>query len=318
MAFGYIETEDICHLDRTNERSFSDPNWRESYYFNMTDPRRGISMITTLGMVPNKKRTSGFVLVTKDGKTSLLRPVGKIGKPAFSDRTLGSGGLIYSVEGVNWRIEYRSRRVDLDLLFRPLNEVFPYSREGDGPIECIATQHYEQAGTFRGKLRIGGDRFDIGPCYGHRDHSWGIRDWSGIDAYTLLSCTFSDRSAVNIWSGEIDGRTFLRGYVFDGKRNAEVVSARIDPFFSLGGRPVSCSFELEDVEGMEYQVGTRVISDHVFPPTGSIVHETIAEIRMDDQVGFGLLEFLERTNSVRRFGATFGLITKMGVAECRW
>ena len=40
----------------------------------------------------------------------------------------------------------------------------------------FASEHYEQAGSYTGTIRIGDRTIELGNATGHRDHSWGCRD----------------------------------------------------------------------------------------------------------------------------------------------
>jgi len=209
MGYGYIEVDDMDHLVQQSLGGgiFDHPLWRESYYFNMTDERSGITLITTIGMLPNKKRTAGFILLLKDLRTVLLKPLVVWKTPVHSDCSFKAKDLEYSVHGVDWRIRYHSRSLKIDIRFRPINKIFRYAAgdPSDKAFERIGTQHYEQSGEFSGRVFLNDEWVDIGPCFGHRDHSWGIRDWSAVDRYRLFCCTFSRDLAFNLWEGSMDG-----------------------------------------------------------------------------------------------------------------
>jgi hypothetical protein len=54
----YIEIDNLSHLlkqRRSLTGEYTQKNWRESYYFNATDEKTGLSLITTIGIVPNKR-----------------------------------------------------------------------------------------------------------------------------------------------------------------------------------------------------------------------------------------------------------------------
>ncbi|MGA1820874.1 MAG: hypothetical protein ACMUHU_07700, partial [Thermoplasmatota archaeon] len=77
MKGRYLDIGNINHLieQRNGGGVFDNKLWRESYYFNMTDPRNGISLITTIGQLPNRKRSAGFLLLIEGGKPTLLKPL---------------------------------------------------------------------------------------------------------------------------------------------------------------------------------------------------------------------------------------------------
>jgi len=317
MAYDYIEIDDIDHLLEQSKGGgvFEDPRWRESYYFNMTDMKSGISLITTLGFLPNKKRTAGFILLMKDNKTILLRPQVVFERPQYTDGVFRAHDLEYAIQGVNWRIKYHSKNVKLDVKFQPLNKLFAYAYGDptDAAFEKIGTQHYEQSGTFTGRLFHNGKWNEIGPCYGHRDHSWGIRDWSAVEKYRLFCCTFSDDLAFNLWEGRMEGRDFLRGYVFDGEENTRIEGSSVTTkYMSNGLEPKNAVVKLIDEKGRKFKVKCKVVSSHPFPPKSSILYETIARMEMDGHIGHGLLEYLYHIpNPLRRVPSVIGLLKEM-------
>jgi hypothetical protein len=313
MGLGYIDLEEINHLEASSRgvSNSSDRLWRESYYFNMTDGTSGISLITTIGLLPNKGRTTGFVLIIRDSKVVLLMPLVVFGRAMFTDYRLCLKGLTYSVDGAGWRLILSSKRCDLDILFTPINRIHPYIKDtSDEIFSKIGSQHYEQFGTFEGRLSLDDETITIGPCLGHRDHSWGIRDWSVVERYRLLCCAFSERFAINLWEGRLGGQDFLKGYVFDGTHNIPIVQYEvIEEILKDRRRPDRAEILLEDQTGREYLLRLKVLTSVVFPPRGSILYETIAAMECDGMRNWGLVEYLyHERNPLRRAGAALNLL----------
>ncbi len=317
MGYNYIELDDLDHLDGQSGGGgvFDHPAWRESYYFNMTDTKSGITIITTIGMLPNKSRTAGFLLVMKNNETILLRPLIVFKRPLHSDCSFRAKELEYTVKGVNWKICYESKNVKLNLVFKPVNKLFAYANgdTSDAVFEKIGTQHYEQSGTFSGRVFQNGEWTDVGPCFGHRDHSWGIRDWSSVDRYKLFCCTFSEKLAFNLWEGCMGGGDFLRGYVFDGRENNKIAASNVKTLYRSDGRePKGALVKLVDDKGKDCEIRCEVVSSHLFPPKSSILYETVARMEMNGEVGYGLLEYLYHVpNPFHRVPSVLGLVKEM-------
>ena len=322
MVEGFIEQGEISNLAQQEKGGgvFDDINWRESYYFNVSDRRSGLTLLTTIGLLPNKKRSAGFVYLMRDWKTLLLKPVIKRGRPEFDGRELNLKGLEYRVDGCDWILEFDSDRISFSIRFKPLNRAYAYAtEEADKAFERIGTQHYEQAGEFEGWIMVAGKKERFGPCFGHRDHSWGIRDWSSVDKYRLFCCTFSKDLAVNLWEGSMGGMEFLEGYVFDGERNSLVVRSKVKTEYGDNGlEPKSARIHIEDDEGREHLMKCKVVSCTPFPPKQSLLYETISEMNLNGVKGHGLLEYLYHfPNPVRRVPVYSYLIGKMmGVPGC--
>ena len=313
MDPGYIDLKGINHLDTMAacEGEMGHRLWRESYYFNMTDSASGISLITTIGQLPNKRRTSGFVLILRGGKAVMLRPMVAFRRPEFGEYRVRLKGLEYRVDGAGWRLLFSSKRCHFDIWFTPVNRIFPYiSDEADRRFSKLGSQHYEQFGTFEGILTLDGEKICIGPCLGHRDHSWGVRDWSLVDHYRLVCCAFSDRFAINLWEGKIGNEGFLKGYVFDGGRNTPVARSNAGTVSLQGARePERLTLDIVDEEGRRYEVRCRRLASVAFPPRRSILIEAISEMDCDGMKGWGLVEHLfHEGNPLHRARAALSLL----------
>ena len=260
----------------------------------MTDPSSGITLITTIGILPNKKLNTGLIFIVKNKKIMVVKPLLEGKKVRFSDYSFKIKGLKYSIEGTDWRLEYRSKKYRFDILFRPINKIYPYITErSDTIFSSIGSQHYEQFGLFEGELSINGERHTIGPCFGHRDHSWGIRDWSPIDWYRLFCCAFSENFAFNLWEGSIYGQEFLKGYVFDGRKNTRIVESRIvNDYDKNGKKPKSAAIVIKDEKGRKFDIKCSTVFSILIPPRKSIMYESLGEMHIDGKVGYGVQEYL--------------------------
>jgi hypothetical protein len=317
MKGRYLDLENISHLlEQSKGGGIHDHKlWRESYYFNMTDPDNNISVITTLGFLPNRNRSIGFLLIIRNGRPVFLKPLIKVGKPKFSGYEFKISAMSYSIEGIDWRLRFRDKKFDLDLRFSPLNRIYSYKKDNNWKLDPIGTQHYEQFGTFTGTIELNGERMKIGPCLGHRDHSWGIRDWAGIERYSLHCCAFSKKLAFNLWEGNIDGRSFNKGFVFDGDENVDIVDMDIQTNFGKKRKePILSKIEFRDSMGRIYELKCRSIVSVPFPPQGSVVYEGIGKMMMNGKEGYGLQEYLHHlSNAFRRTPYFLRLLSMKGV-----
>jgi hypothetical protein len=315
----YLELQDLSHLllqKRTKSSPFTHKNWRESYYFNTTDVKKQLSLITTIGILPNKKRSSGFVIIIHKGeivhaKLLITRDIKLAERDRFAIR-----GLSYNVEGIDWHLGYKSKRCNFDMLFRPLNELYCYNKENDhgdrGNSGMLFSQHIEQAGIFEGEIELNGNRIEFGPSTGHRDHSWGIRDWSQVDNYWLFSATFGKERAFNLWKGISQGKPFQSGYYYDSKRNLNILSSKIKGYHTGKKRePNGSEIAFLDENGDRHNVQCQVICSVPIPLPGSIVYETIAKMKLDNEMGFGLLErHVHDTDPIHKIKTLYQLLKR--------
>jgi len=313
MDTGYIDLDEISHLGpRAKGGGVYDHRlWRESYYFNFTDPDSRITMITTIGILPNRKLNTGLVVLVKNRRILCIRPMLERKQVRFNDYAFSIKGLKYSVEGTDWRLVYNSEKLSFNILFRPLNMIYPYITDASDTIfEPIGSQHYEQFGIFEGGLVHKGRSIDIGPALGHRDHSWGIRNWSPVDHYRLFCCAFSKELAFNLWQGSINGSKFLKGYVFDGDDNTPLARAGVrDVYGKDSRRPSKAVIDIRDAKGRKFKIDCRTLFSIRLPPRGSVMYESAGEMRCDGRTGYGVQEYLyHEPNSLYRLWVFLGLL----------
>lgn len=118
---------------------------------------------------------------------------------------------------------YSDASCSLELEFLSIHDAFDYAQNAAGCPTWQATNRYEQSGRIRGTLRRGDRTFSFdGP--GHRDHSWGRRDWDALHHYKWLSIAGEDRAA-NIMIALVEGETIFNGYVFRDGVLSPIVSA---------------------------------------------------------------------------------------------
>ncbi|MBC2637625.1 MULTISPECIES: hypothetical protein [unclassified Rhodococcus (in: high G+C Gram-positive bacteria)] len=120
---------------------------------------------------------------------------------------------------------YEDSEFSISIEFEAFHAPFDYDQNAGGCPRYQATNRYEQSGVIRGQLTRNGVTtvFD-GP--GHRDHSWGRRDWDAIHHYKWLSIVGADRAA-NIMVALVEGETIYNGYVFVDGVLSPIVSAEI-------------------------------------------------------------------------------------------
>jgi hypothetical protein len=298
MILRYLELDHINHLNKLynnpNDDVYKSKLWRESYYFNMTDPKSGYSLISTIGILPNKKLISGFFLIIKDNKIIKLKPLIKRKKPIFNDCSFELNGLEYIIEGPYWILKYCSNEIRFEIKFEPINRLYPYiTSKSDSILNSIGSQHYEQFGVYTGEFVLGDERVEIGPCFGHRDHSWGIRDWSVVDKYRLFCCAFSKEFAFNLWEGWINNIRFLKGFVFDGYDNRKIIECNVCTSYEKKGKqPIDADIFILDELGRKYNIKSSTQFSIPVPPRKSIMYENLAEMYFKNQRGFGLSEYL--------------------------
>ncbi|MBU1671390.1 MAG: hypothetical protein KKF41_02090 [Actinobacteria bacterium] len=313
----------------------ADREWNESLYFNFTDPASGIGGYTRIGMLPNQESDIGVMMLFAGGSRLLVTQQGGRTDTSAGFRL---DDLAYERLGPleRWRLAFSGEMGDLSDA-RKLNDVEPdrvprlpvevdLVWEGIAPpfnfkdadaralagmlvsagtrlsdlrsVSRVSSEHYEQAGKVTGVIRAGGEEWAVAGG-GHRDHSWGVRDWSAPRAWTWLTCQFGDELAFNLSRVAIKSVDVFNGFLCYGGRNHPVRRADLHTEFEDDGRTQrSLRFSFEDVEGrtveVEGQVLTVIPLDLRSRGHSTVVNEGLARYRWEGREGYGIAEYLHQ------------------------
>src|SRR3546814_10821374 len=82
-------------------------------------------------------------------------------------------------------VRWEGPEASVDFRFEAFHPPYAYSTHAGGCPPYAADDRIEQSGRITGTLRIGDRVIDI-RTMGHRDHSWGTRDWGALHFYRWL------------------------------------------------------------------------------------------------------------------------------------
>jgi len=164
----------------------------------------------------------------------------------------------------------------------------------------FASEHYEQVGSYEGVIRIGSREIVLNDATGHRDHSWGPRDMSAIEAWTWLTVQFGPDVAVNLAcfkAGRLDifgGTTCRNGRNYPLRRQELQTEFRDD-----GLTQKSLRFSVEDIGGFRMEVEGHVLNSLplvVFDDgtTRTLAFEAMTEYRWQGRTACGISEYVHR------------------------
>ena len=130
-----------------------------------------------------------------------------------------------------------------------------------------------------------GDRTITFDTTGHRDHSWGTRDWSAFQHYTWFQGQAGDGVSVHFWKQNALGRTVVRGYVFKEGLLAEVTDVTVD-------WQGDANFRHTQYEaGRKTTISVDVYAHYPLIPDPAIVlNETAGRATIDGKPGLGWME----------------------------
>lgn len=311
-------------------------DWNESYYFNFIDPARRIGGYTRVGILPNQESDIGTMMLYAGG-TRLLAAI-KGGHAVADEGGLSIGDIKYeTVEPLKrWRLRFSGEmrdiedsrtlpslspeggahtRVELDLLFEGMAPCFNFKNADPGAVaemlvsartrlrdagqvSRVSSEHYEQAGRCSGRLAFGGREFEFAGG-GHRDHSWGVRDWSAPRLWTWLTCQFSDELAFNLSRVAIESVDIFNGFICRDGKNFPVRRARLETDFEEDGvTQKALRFTIEDTGGKVIEVAGDVLTviplDLSTRGHSTLVNEALTEYRWDGRTGYGIAEYLHQ------------------------
>ncbi|MBD0860338.1 hypothetical protein IA539_03825 [Gordonia sp. zg691] len=120
---------------------------------------------------------------------------------------------------------FRSDSLSIEFTFESIHTAFDYGSNAAGTPSYLAENRYEQTGRIAGRMTWRGKTYEFdGP--GHRDHSWGTRDWDAIHHYKWIAASGADCSTNVMWTmaeGEVD----INGYVYLDGLQSPIVDAII-------------------------------------------------------------------------------------------
>jgi phosphohistidine swiveling domain-containing protein len=304
------------------------PLARESVYFNMYDPGRGLAVVFAMAVKPQGAGEALLTLGLPDGRVAFGLERGAAALDARGFRVGGfrldwhplrlsmnapislHGASEFPPRPVPLLFTPRTSRLSGTLHFEPHTAAVDFCEtlpaETRDWVRPLGAHHVEQSGRWHGDLTLDARalRFD---GRGSRDHSWGIRDWEAADHWRLFMAPIHDRLAIHALIVSAAGRLVSGGFV---SRDGETEGiSRVECAAVRDGAGLLKSFELElqTASGLRRLTGRveRTISIPVQPerrlwrhlagrPYRLVLHENFTRYEMDGAVGHGIAEFTER------------------------
>ncbi|MBD3211636.1 MAG: hypothetical protein GF311_03430 [Candidatus Lokiarchaeota archaeon] len=318
--------EPIIHPNELTDH----PEWNESYYLAFYDREKELGIVSRLGYKPNKEEemTFFFLFLPDDSGGGYFQ---EKKMKEFND-VLNVGGMThgwnsdgtwnYKFEGnvifvdnsedlpkvsQNPKLISAAKQVELDIRFDPINTVYEYSKHmTEESLELgkkAGDKHWEQIAQINGTLKIGDKIYDFNDIIGQRDHTFGVRDWTGVGNWLYYVVWFDENLAVNPAAiiGK-DGKLSTGGFLFKDGKNIPLKSIEVlnQTFRDDGLMPVSSRLKLTDNHDTTYilkaQVG-QIIPVPFEDKSGqkSILVQSFGKFELDQRKdGYGTFETLRR------------------------
>jgi len=306
--------------------------WNESYYLAFYDKEKEIGAVSRLGFKPNKKEAmTFFFLFLPDGsgggyfqekKVKEFNESLKVGGMTHDWKADGTWNykfkgniiLVDDTENLpevrkNPKLISAAKNAELNVKFTPINEVYEYSKymteESLKLGKKAGDKHWEQIAKINGTLKVGEEMYEFNDIIGQRDHTYGVRNWTGVGDWLYYVIWFDENLAVNpaaIISE--DGKLSTGGFLFRNGKNIPLKTIKVleQTFREDGIMPVSSKLELIDNQDI-----THILKAEVGPiipvpfqdknNQQSILVQSFGQFQLDERTdGYGTFETLRRVS----------------------
>ena len=322
--------EKITH----NENITNHPDWNESYYFVFYSKDDELGGMSRIGFKPNKREAmTFFFLFLPDGsaagyhqQTNLKNFTSNIKVKGMEHGWKPSGKWTYKFKGKmifvrnsqdlarvreNSKLISDIQSVSMNLSYDPINEPYEYSEfmtpESMEIGKKSGDKHWEQIGVVSGKLNLNNKEFLLKQVMAQRDHTYGVRDWTGVGDWFYYVVWFNENLAINpaaIITN--DGRVSTGGFLFKDGKNIPLKTLRVvnQTFQDDNVFPISSELELIDAHNDRHTLKARVgpiipVNFHDSEGNQSILVQSFGTFELDGiKGGYGTFETLRRVRKL--------------------
>lgn len=274
------------------------PDVRESLAYLMPLPaeRLGVIFYTWVhANGPNGRGRGGAALIVYgDGLDepifSVEDDIGIDDSMGFEDWRVGPSRLTLSDDMMHSTVSFQGERVSIDYEWTGVNPSFGFGNNRNGCPQWLAWDRTEQGGHIVGTLTIDGVEHAL-DGFGHRDHSWGMRDWGGATHWKWWNILADGGTAIHAMEIQGFGKTTLHGYVQKDGVIATIVDMDSDITFDERFMHTAIRATLRDDEGRTTEVTGRQGGDLQWPVSPHLwIHEAAMFTEIDGASGVGYIE----------------------------
>ncbi|HTK67617.1 MAG TPA: hypothetical protein VL595_34915 [Pseudonocardia sp.] len=110
-------------------------------------------------------------------------------------------------------LEFSGDELSVSLRFEGIHEPFSWHDNADGCPSWVADNRFEQSCLVSGTVVLRGRTIEVSASGGHRDHSWGARDWNMLQHWKWINATSSDGSSLHVMIMDVKGERLVNGYI---------------------------------------------------------------------------------------------------------
>lgn len=194
--------------------------------------------------------------------------------------------LMFGKAHIRWETAEATVEFDYESYHPP----YAYAADPRGCPSYCAADRIEQAGSVKGTLRIG-DRTIAIDATGHRDHSWGTRDWVAFQQYEWFIGQVGTDISVHFWHLQALGKEQIRGYVYKDGLMSRVETVKVDVEYDDQFWQKSYVANIVDAAGRETRIETEVFATYCLVPDPALsLNESAGRAMIDGKAGVGWLE----------------------------
>jgi len=187
-------------------------------------------------------------------------------------------------------IRWETPEATVDYEFTATHPPYAYGSDPRGCPAYCATDRIEQAGRVKGTLRIG-ERVIEFDATGHRDHSWGTRDWVPFQQYEWFVGQVGDEISIHFWRFNALGKEHVRGYVFKEGVASRVATVAVDVSYDDQYWQTGYTAEIVDEAGRTTSIKTDVFATYTLKPVPNCsLNESGGRSFIDGKEGVGWME----------------------------
>ena len=160
-------------------------------------------------------------------------------------------------------VAYTGKRVGLELHFEGIHPPYNYAGHRDGCPSVVADNRFEQSGTIKGSLTIDGRRIPFNTT-GHRDHSWGTRDWSAIQHWKWVQGQAGPDFSIHFFDILVAGKNHIRGYIYKDGKMTEVTSVECEFEHEKALAPITMKAVVHDDAGRTVRITGKKVASYPF------------------------------------------------------
>jgi len=322
--------EKITHYENMTDHQ----DWNESYYFVFYSKNDELGGMSRIGFKPNKREAmTFFFLFLPDGSAAGYHQQIKQKNFTSSLKVRGmehgwkpSGKWTYKFKGKmifvknsqdlarvkeNPKLISDVQSVSMDLSYDPINKPYEYSEfmtpESREIGKKSGDKHWEQVGVVSGKINLNNKEFLLKQVMAQRDHTYGVRDWTGVGDWFYYVVWFNENLAINpaaIITN--DGRVSTGGFLFKDGKNIPLKSLRVinQTFQDDNVFPISSELELIDAQNDRHILKAKVgpiipVNFQDSEGNRSILVQSFGTFELDGiKGGYGAFETLRRARKV--------------------